>query len=508
LLFPVLVFTGTATRLAAARREQRFAAIRLAGATPQQVSVISAVEASGAALAGVAGGFGVFFALRPALTNIPFTGEPFASGDMSLGPLDILVVVIGVPAAAVVAARVAMRRVQISPLGVSRRVTPPAPRPYRLLPLAAGIGALACLLQAAHPSGAGAQTLAYGSGFLLIMAGLITAGPWLTMAAAKATAKRTSKPAVLLAGRRLADDPRAAFRAIGGLIIAIFVTSVAVGVITTIVGDHTVPGSTSASDTLLDQFYALPPGQSAAAPSVSAAMLAHLRTIRGVRGVTVIYSGRANQGEPGAGAGLLASCAQLARTPAIGRCAPGAAVAAITGTPASASATSRSTLGDTVWPTASTSPARLTKLPGWGIIVQTGGSSPAIERARTSLEIALPGQGSPATLSEISVSNARIIAELHQLTNIVVIISLVIAGCGLAVSVTAGVNDRQRPFSLLRLTGVPVRTLRRVVALEAALPLVVISVLSAGTGSWPLLCSCGPSSARHCERRAPATTPS
>ena len=41
----------------------------------------------------------------------------------------------------------------------------------------------------------------------------------------------------------------------------------------------------------------------------------------------------------------------------------------------------------------------------------------------------------------------------------------------------AGISDRKRPFSLLRLTGVPVGILRRVVALEAALPLVVAAVL-------------------------------
>ena len=45
LLFPVLVFVGAAMRLSAARREQRFAAIRLAGATMRQVSVIATVEA-------------------------------------------------------------------------------------------------------------------------------------------------------------------------------------------------------------------------------------------------------------------------------------------------------------------------------------------------------------------------------------------------------------------------------------------------------------------------------
>ena len=46
----------------------------------------------------------------------------------------------------------------------------------------------------------------------------------------------------------------------------------------------------------------------------------------------------------------------------------------------------------------------------------------------------------------------------------------------------SGLNDRKRPFSLLRLTGAPLGVLRRVVALEAAVPLVVIAVVSAGTG--------------------------
>ena len=67
LFFPLLIFIGTATRLSAARREQRFAALRLTGATPRQVSVISAVEASAAALAGVVIGFIVYFVLHPIL---------------------------------------------------------------------------------------------------------------------------------------------------------------------------------------------------------------------------------------------------------------------------------------------------------------------------------------------------------------------------------------------------------------------------------------------------------
>ena len=49
-------------------------------------------------------------------------------------------------------------------------------------------------------------------------------------------------------------------------------------------------------------------------------------------------------------------------------------------------------------------------------------------------------------------------------------------------SVAAGLVERKRPFSLLRLTGTPLGVLRRVVALEAAAPLAAIAFLSAVTG--------------------------
>jgi hypothetical protein len=487
LLFPVLVLIATATRLAAARREQRFAAMRLVGATPRQVSVISAVEASVAGLGGVAVGFGVFFVLRPLLTNVDLTGERFASGDLSLSLVDILLVAIGVPLAAAMAARFALRRVQISPLGISRQVTPPAPRAHRLVPLVAGIGELAYFVGVGHPKSTGAQIDAYFTGCFLIMAGLIIAGPWLTMIGSRLMGRWARRPAVLLAGRRLSDNPRAAFRAISGLIIALFATSVSVGVISTILADGPSQGGTSASHTLLEQFAPLDgtflsaPSQPAAPPSVSNALLSELRSIPDVRGVTVLYARPASsQIEP---SNLLVPCDQLARTPGIGRCAPGAAVAAINATLENPfDVTHSSNPARTIWPAAAISPQQLRSLPVGALVVQTSGSTSAIERARTALVAAWPDQDPPSTLGEIDADNIRTITELQQLTSVVIVVSLVIAGCSLAVSVTGGVNDRKRPFSLLRLTGVPLSVLRRVVALEAAVPLLAISVLSAAMG--------------------------
>ncbi|MGH3287756.1 MAG: FtsX-like permease family protein, partial [Streptosporangiaceae bacterium] len=124
LLLPVLIFIGTATRLSAARREQRFAAMRLVGATPRQISLIAAVESAVAAAVGVAIGFCLFFALRIPLAGIAFTGQSFFPSELSLTLPDIVAVAVAVPAASAVAARLALRRVNISPLGVTRRATP------------------------------------------------------------------------------------------------------------------------------------------------------------------------------------------------------------------------------------------------------------------------------------------------------------------------------------------------------------------------------------------------
>ncbi|MFD0741097.1 FtsX-like permease family protein [Phytohabitans flavus] len=242
LLVPLLILMGTATRLAAARREQRFAAMRLVGATPRQISVISAVESTVSAVAGTIAGIGVFFALRPALAAIPFTGERFFAGDLSLGLVDVVLVVLGVPLGAAVVARLALRRVQISPLGVTRRVTPRPPRAWRLVVLAAGIVEMGYFV-GHRPETTNGQIMAYMCGFVLIMIGLVAAGPWLTLVGSRVLAGRARHAAALIAGRRLADNPQAGFRAVSGVMLALFVTSVATGVITTIVAERGSPGA-------------------------------------------------------------------------------------------------------------------------------------------------------------------------------------------------------------------------------------------------------------------------
>ncbi|MFD0035872.1 hypothetical protein ACWGDS_41705 [Streptomyces sp. NPDC055059] len=131
---------------------------------------------------------------------------------------------------AAIAAWIALRRVQVSPLGVTRRVTPRPPRVYRVIPLAADIAELAYTIGRV-PRSTNGQIWVFVPGILLVLTGLVIAGPWLTMTGARLLARRTSRPALLVAGRWLADDPKAGFRAVSGLVLALCVTSAAVGVI-------------------------------------------------------------------------------------------------------------------------------------------------------------------------------------------------------------------------------------------------------------------------------------
>jgi len=494
ILFPVLILIATATRLSAARRELRFAAMRLVGATPRQVSVVAAVEAAAGALAGTVLGFPLFFALRDPIAAIPFTGAPFFPSDLSLGVVDVLLVLIGIPLAAAAVARIALRRVQISPLGVTRRVTPEPPRAIRLVPLLAGIAELGYFTTAGPPKTTQHQTLAYVTGFALILSGLVIAGPWLTMVAARIIAARSRRPASLLAGRRLADNPRAGFRAISGLVLALFVTSVSVGVITTLIAAAGPSGGNSAGATLQKNFgHVLPDGRLAEdVPSIPAGTLARLRAIDGVVGTSVIHSNPAFRPEPStqrSGAPALpqsylpglALCSDVARTPAIGRCAPGATVVAI-GTGFGNGAGRASTADKAIWPAVDTSPATLAQLPVGALIVQTDGSRAALESARTVLENEFPSRFVPDTISAMSAGSGRLLQAYKQLSNVVILVSLPIAGCSLAVAAAAGLAERRRPFSLLRLTGAPISMLRRVLAFETVVPLLLTAAVSIGVG--------------------------
>lgn len=478
LIFPVLIFIGTATRLSAATREQRYAAMRLVGATPRQVSVISAVESTLAATAGTVVGFGLYFALRPLVATIPLTGQRFFLSDLTLNAPQALGVAVGVPVAAAITARLALRRVTISPLGVTRRVPPRPPRAWRLTPLLAGLAELAYFINRRPVTGNG-QAAAYLPGFLVAMLGLVIAGPWLTATAARAVARRTRRPAALIAVRRLADDPKAGFRAVSGLILALFVTTATVSIIGTINHQRGGLDGDPRTRTVVELGN---PGNASLAGTVPARLLGEVRAIPGVHGLAVVHANPGGVGKVPAPAGnppivpALVSCSDLAQIPMVGRCPAGAGVAGVD----SYAFVNLVSQPNWQWPAAPISTAALAKLPVQQLYVATDGSTASKERVRTLLTTAYP-YDQAHTVADYGTDLQQELAGWRQLANVVLLTTLPIAGCSLAVSVVSGLSERRRPFAILRLTGAPLRLLQRVIGLESALPLLAVAAVSIGT---------------------------
>lgn len=173
---------------------------------------------------------------------------------------------------------------------------------------------------------------------------------------------------------------------------------------------------------------------------------------------------------------VLASCSDLAQIPMVGHCPAGASVAAVD-SHAFGSLVSQPAQQ---WPAAAISPDAVAQLPVQLVYVATDGSTAAMERVRTLLTTTYP-DSEARTVGDWGTTQQQELASWRQLANVVLLTTLPIAGCSLAVSVVSGLSDRRRPFAILRLTGAPLGLLQRVVGLESAVPLLAAAAVAVGT---------------------------
>ncbi len=503
LMAPLVVLIGTAARLSAARREQRLAAMRLVGSTPRQTRLIAGVEAAIAAIAGTVLGFGVYQLIRPYAARVSVDGWRFFPTDLRLVPAMAILIAVAVPALGIGASLISLRRVRISPLGVVRAAAPSRPTWRRLLVLGVGLAAFGAGLPDLSNARSSVAEAGIAASLAVIVVGIVIAGPLLTMGIGRLLVAAARRPAALLAGRRLAGRPSAAFRAISGLILAVFAVTMisefsVVAQAATIAGQSSLPPGSVISLILGPQ---TPP----MSPTAAAPMLARLSRVAGVRRVIDLrvasglsggggseakgakgkggqggQGGQGSKGVPFGSAALVARCADLLAA-RIARCAdPGTQVSM----PAqflekglsfsiSGAVLARPVTG-----------LVLGRLPLAVVVVTTSGHRPTLERVRTILDVSAgTGAGAlPMTTADVTAASRRVASELNRLGIAALVATLIIAGLSLAVAVGGGLVERRRPFALLRLAGVPRRELHRVVLAETAIPLLMIAVTSAGLG--------------------------
>ncbi|MHB8959314.1 MAG: FtsX-like permease family protein [Candidatus Limnocylindrales bacterium] len=529
-LAPVAMLVATATRLSAARRERRLAALRLAGATPGQVTILAAIEALAATIPGALGGVLLFFAVRPLIAQVPLMQATWFPESIVPPLVPAVAMLALVPVVGVVAAVVALRRLNVSPLGVQRHERPGPLRRLRLLPLVASLAAFTAALLVAEANRSTSQPwLLWGLGgsFFAIIVGISIAGPWVTVVVGSIVARFARGPVGLLAGRRLLDDPRASFRAIGGVVMAVFIGSAYLAMATF------VTSLAPTADQLAvrpDVLLATVPGDDAALADAAAARVGATTGVEAaavLREIMVTPAGAAD-GTTITDFAVVADCRALISTLAADglSCGPGLEHLGPGGKPLPrGTAMSMKYLGGMwsssapvhevqlsipadrvdryapeqaaprsggVLPAVIVEPAAvgvdLSAFPPTRVVVRTDGSPAAIERARTALEAAMP-TSVVATVGEEVTDAGASVTELGRVVSLGVIVAMLIAGATLAIAVITGLLERRTPFALLRLTGMSVRRLEAVLLLEAAAPLGAVALLSAvlGTGVAQLL---------------------
>ncbi|NRQ35038.1 ABC transporter permease [Nonomuraea sp. NN258] len=216
MVVPLLVFGGAAARLTVARRDQRLAALRLIGATPGQVVGMTVAEAVIVAFAGTLAGTALYALALPLVSRIEIQGGAWYLADLWPSPLVLAGVLAAVPLLVGLSAVVGLRRVVVSPLGVAKRETPPGMRFVRVLVLLAVLAAVPVL---SRNVAVGVIAVVLGLAFLCIN----LVGPWVVALIGKITASQARRPARLLAGRRLVDDPRSAWRTVSGVAMTGFI---------------------------------------------------------------------------------------------------------------------------------------------------------------------------------------------------------------------------------------------------------------------------------------------
>lgn len=222
LVVPLVTLAGAAARMGVARRDARLATLRLLGATPREVVALSLLETCAQGLVGSVVGVLGYVALLPLWALVPFQGGTFSVAELWVGPLVVLAVLVAVPVLAAVSGFVSLRRVVVSPLGVARRTTPPGLKVVRVVVLAVAFVGFAIATAAAGRLAA--ALVAVLLGFLAAGFGAMNlVGPWVLGIMGRVQARRARTPVRLLAARRLADDPRGAWRVVGGLGLAGFV---------------------------------------------------------------------------------------------------------------------------------------------------------------------------------------------------------------------------------------------------------------------------------------------
>ncbi|MBQ1029884.1 ABC transporter permease [Micromonospora sp. C97] len=228
LMLPVLALAGQCARLGAPARDRRLAALRLAGATPGQVTRLVVLETGVAALFGTLTGLGVYLVGRDLLHRPDARGQLALPTDVLPSPGALAGVVLGLPVVAALATAVMLRTVTTSPLGVSRKAPRErGPRPWAGVLIVLGVLSFAAIQPVGERFDDNEELvtwlmpLMFAASGIAAMVGVVIGTGWISYNCGLLLRRHARRPAALLAAGRLMADPWAGSRTFAALLAAV-----------------------------------------------------------------------------------------------------------------------------------------------------------------------------------------------------------------------------------------------------------------------------------------------
>jgi cell division protein FtsX len=479
LLVPVVLLISIVAQLGAVERRERFATVRLIGAGRRAIATLSALEMGLVSLVGALVGVGLAAALRPVAGLIPINGTTSFGSDLTpslraTGFAIVLVTVLG----AVTARRRAYRD-DVGAPGATRERPEKRATARRAVPLVAGlvILGLSTLALARDWNGTNLLTLVLLAGFALVAFGLVFAGPWITAAGSRAYARHARTATGVVAAGRLSRHPRATFRSVAGLVVAVYLVSIFSGLSSVV---SRIASPREAAGMLSPSTLVAPVASSADASALSAELggVAGVKRVVVARAVPEAYQFAVAMTPAEATA---IGAINVPSSPAVGVDLDGMMGRAFGGTPGG--------------PPTPMPLAGLSGLNPLYVIVVTDGTTAAVDRAWTALERQPEVTSVPMTRVALGDANALgLTNELGIMAYSGLAVAVAVSALALTVATIAAALDRKRTFGLLRLSGMPVARLRRIIASEAVFPIALTVVASAGLGflvAWLLIAALG-----------------
>ncbi|HEX6359065.1 ABC transporter permease [Actinophytocola sp.] len=484
LLVPSLVLVASASRLTAARRERRLAALRLAGATPAQVTAMVGAETGLAAVGGAVIGVAVSPVLHSLATWVPWGGGTWFAHDFVLPWHMVIPIALAVPVLVVGAAVAGLRRVVNTPLMATGGHTRKPLSAARLAIVPVAVVAFFAVLTSTTLSNSFLPVL-LALAFLMWSPTLL--GPWVTSALGGVFTKVWRKPAVLLAGRRLRDDPKAAYRASSGVVLAVFAGSMALTLMPSL--ESEAGYAIKYRDSVLNL--------STDAELASGIVADANRRLAGyglVERATAVGNLNVQQGEQFLQA-YVVSCedAQVLLPVRITCRSEPAIYAPATAAMEMLENTDSGETKEIPLPGQPVATAGLEMVlidpsllpdgaPLSSVDVALPASDASRETARTALQAASGGAQVFSREMKLDEQNTEL-ADLRRVTVIGLVTASVLGGLSAAIATAGSVMDRRRTFGALMAAGTPVRTLTRALRAEAALPALVATVGAGALGT-------------------------